>query len=215
MKFEIKSRWTRAVLFSLETESLKLAVIAAVGAKANLHGADLCGANLRGANLHGANLRGANLRGANLHGANLCGANLHGANLCGANLHGANLCGANLHGANLCGANLRGANLYGADLHGADLHGADLYGANLRGAKWLEKFPISISAHKHHLQTTKEGKLQIGCHCYTFEEWIRHADKIGASEGYSPLDVEIYKLHIAHIQKVSQLLWNAKPQNRE
>ncbi|MGQ6593149.1 pentapeptide repeat-containing protein [Serratia sp. IR-2025] len=33
---------------------------------------------------------------ANLCGANLCGADLRGANLCGADLRGANLCGANL-----------------------------------------------------------------------------------------------------------------------
>ncbi|ECE7439403.1 pentapeptide repeat-containing protein [Salmonella enterica] len=71
------------------------------GSRADLRGANLCGANLRDADLRGANLCGANLRGADLRGANLCGANLRGANLCG---------------ANLCGANLRGADLRGADL---------------------------------------------------------------------------------------------------
>ncbi|EIN4742895.1 pentapeptide repeat-containing protein [Salmonella enterica] len=71
------------------------------GSRANLFGANLCGANLRGADLRGANLRGADLRDANLRGANLCD-----ANLCGANLRGANLCDANLRGANLCDANL-------------------------------------------------------------------------------------------------------------
>lgn len=34
---------------------------------------------------------------ANLDGANLCGANLYGANLDGANLYGANLDGASLY----------------------------------------------------------------------------------------------------------------------
>ena len=48
---------------------------------------------------------------ADLCGANLCGADLYGANLCGANLYGANLCGADLRSANLCGANLCGAKL--------------------------------------------------------------------------------------------------------
>ena len=49
VKFEIKSRFTGAVLFSLETESLKICVEAAVKARAYLGGADLSGANLRGA----------------------------------------------------------------------------------------------------------------------------------------------------------------------
>ena len=48
MKFEIKSRFTGATLFSLETESRRLCVEAAVKAKADLRGADLRGANLYG-----------------------------------------------------------------------------------------------------------------------------------------------------------------------
>ena len=103
MIFKIKNRFTGHVLFSLETESLKLCVEAAVNDGANLDGANLDGANLDGANLRGANLRGANLRGANLDGANLDGANLDGANLDGAYLGGANLRGANLRGAKLIG----------------------------------------------------------------------------------------------------------------
>ena len=66
MLYEIKHRYTGAVMFALECESLKLCVEAAVSAKANLRGADL-----RGAYLYGANLRGADLRGANLYGADL------------------------------------------------------------------------------------------------------------------------------------------------
>jgi hypothetical protein len=62
--FEIKSRFTGHVLFSLETESLKLCVEAAVKAKANLDGASLDGANLNGASLNGASLNRASLDGA-------------------------------------------------------------------------------------------------------------------------------------------------------
>ena len=71
---------------------------------------------------------------ANLRGANLCGADLYGADLSGAYLYGADLSGADLYGANLSGTNLRGANLYGADLRGANLSGANLSGANLSSA---------------------------------------------------------------------------------
>ena len=74
MKFEIKSRWDASVLFSLETDSLKLCIEAAVKSRANLGGA-----NLRGADLGSADLRGANLVSANLGSANLGGANLGGA----------------------------------------------------------------------------------------------------------------------------------------
>jgi len=144
MKFEIKSRWNASVLFSLETDSMKLCVEAAVKSRADLSGANLSGANLYGANLYGAylsyaNLSGADLSYANLSGANLSDAYLSDANLYGANLSGAYLSGAYLYGAYLSGANLSGANLYGAYLSGANLYGAylsyaNLYGANLSGA---------------------------------------------------------------------------------
>ena len=108
MLFEIKSRYSGVVIFSLECGSLKLCIQAAVKSKANLYGADLRGADLRGADPYGANLRGADLRGADLYGANLYGANLREANLRGADLYGANLYGADLRGANLRGGKLVG-----------------------------------------------------------------------------------------------------------
>jgi hypothetical protein len=84
--FEIKNRFSGAVLFSLETENLKLAIETAVKAGADLRGADLRGADLRDTYLRGADLRGADLRGADLRGADLCGADLCGADLCGAKI---------------------------------------------------------------------------------------------------------------------------------
>ena len=76
MKFEIKNYLTGSILFSLETDNLKLCVEAAVKS-----GADLGDANLRSANLRSANLRSANLGDANLWGANLGDANLWGAKI--------------------------------------------------------------------------------------------------------------------------------------
>ena len=66
MKFEIKSRWDANVLFSLETDSLKLCIEAAVKSRANLSGANLSGANLSRADLSGADLYGADLYGEKL-----------------------------------------------------------------------------------------------------------------------------------------------------
>ena len=91
MKFEIKHRVSGAVIFSLETKSLKLCVEAAVKAGANLADANLARANLARANLAGANLADANLARANLADANLARADLARADLAGANLAGADL----------------------------------------------------------------------------------------------------------------------------
>ena len=77
--YEIKHRWSGAVLFAGRFGSLRLCVKAAVVAGADLRGADLRGADLRGAYLRGADLIGADLRGADLIGANLSGADLIGA----------------------------------------------------------------------------------------------------------------------------------------
>ena len=86
MKFQIKHRWSGAVLFELETDSFRLCVEAAVKAGANLAGADLADAYLAGANLAGANLAGADLARAYLGGADLARAYLGGADLAGAKL---------------------------------------------------------------------------------------------------------------------------------
>jgi hypothetical protein len=116
-KFEIRNRWTGAVIYQDEAESFRALILAAIKSGANLQGMNLQGANLRDANLRDANLQGANLQGANLQGANLYGANLQGANLYGANLYGANLYGANLYDANLHDANLRDAKNISARLN--------------------------------------------------------------------------------------------------
>jgi pentapeptide repeat protein len=134
MKFEIKSRRNGSILFSFETESIKLAVEAAVKKGADLEGAYLEGADLKGADLKGAYLKGADLEGADLEGAYLKGADLEGADLEGAYLKGAYLEDADLKDAYLEGADLKGADLKGADLKGADLEGAYLKGAYLKGA---------------------------------------------------------------------------------
>src|SRR3990167_368904 len=91
MKFEIKHRRAKAILFSLGTENLKLCVKAAVESRADLGDADLGGADLRGADLGDADLRGADLRDADLRGADLGNADLGGADLRGADLGGAKI----------------------------------------------------------------------------------------------------------------------------
>jgi hypothetical protein len=91
VKFEIKSRFGGSVIFSVETESWKFAVEAAVKSGANLSGADLSGADLSWADLSSADLSWADLSRADLSGANLSRADLSGANLSRANLYGADL----------------------------------------------------------------------------------------------------------------------------
>jgi len=92
------------------------------GKRANLRGANLCGAdltgvNLQGALLHKANLRGADLSLADLRGAWLIQADLREANVLGAELREANLQGANLeHARGLWVGRLGGTNLFGAVL---------------------------------------------------------------------------------------------------
>jgi hypothetical protein len=88
-KIQILNRYTDAVLYEGEHETLRDAVCAAIANRADLRSADLSGAYLSGADLSGANLSGADLSGADLRSADLSGADLSGANLSGANLENA------------------------------------------------------------------------------------------------------------------------------
>ena len=83
-RWEIKHRWTGAVLYAGDGETLRDAVVAAVDSHADLRGADLLGADLSGADLLGANLRDADLSDADLSGAHLGGADLGYNKLIGA-----------------------------------------------------------------------------------------------------------------------------------
>ncbi len=85
MKVEIKSRLDNSILYAADVEAdentpnsilLRLAVLAALEAKANLCSANLCYADLSYANLSSANLSYANLRSADLSYANLSSADL-------------------------------------------------------------------------------------------------------------------------------------------
>ena len=154
MKFEIKDRCDFRTLFSLETETFKACVKAAV------HN----GANLRRANLCEANLCEADLRRANLCEADLCEADLCEADLCGANLCRANLCGANLCGANLCRANLCGADLCGADLRGANIDG-----------EIIQRPPISVANITYWCLIT-DNRMRLGCKLHTHNEWQNFND---------------------------------------
>ena len=79
MKIEIKSWITGGAIFSIEADSWKIAVEAAVKQNADLSCADLRGADLRGADLSDAVLSCADLSCADLRDAVLSCAGLRGA----------------------------------------------------------------------------------------------------------------------------------------
>ena len=56
--------------------------------------------------------------------------------------------------------------------------------------------PLQIQGSRHTLTECKKGFLQIGCKCYTFEEWELHFEAIGKAEGYSEKQIQEYKLYI-------------------
>jgi len=149
---DLLNRFTNAVIFSAEVETVKELVLAAIAASVDLSSA----------NLSGANLRYANLRGADLSGANLCYAHLSYANLRG----------ANLSGADLSYANLRDADLSGANLSDADLSDADLRYANLRdtSAKINGHSVIQINGLAYPILIT-DTHLRAGSQNHTFAEW--------------------------------------------
>ena len=95
--------------------------------------------------------------------------------------------GDSLRGADLSVANLSGANLSGADLRGADLRGADLSGA-------VGAFSLFYSG-KHHAWATG-SHVGIGCQMHTHSEWREQYAKIGSDAGYTPDEIERYRMWI-------------------
>jgi len=176
MKFEIKHKLTGMVLFSLETDSMKLCVEAAIKNRIDLRGSDLSGSNLSCSNLRGSDLRGSDLSGSDLSGSDLSGSDLSGSDLRGSDLRYSNLRGSDLRGSDLRYSNLRGSNLRGSDLRysnlrGSDLRGSDLRYSNLSGSKGLLS---SIEYIKANFKKTKQGIIVYKTfgENYTNDKWI-------------------------------------------
>lgn len=128
---ELKNIEGKTLFVSHMAQTVKEAVVEAVGAYTNLSRVDLRGADLKGAYLINAVLYKADLSGANLTDANLSHANLQGANLSCADLIATNLSSTDLHLANLRYANAKKADFAYADMRMADLRDMTFIGADL------------------------------------------------------------------------------------
>ena len=102
---EIIHRYTRAVIYRSEADTIGAAAKEALASRADLRGADLTDADLTDAVLTRAVLTRAVLRDADLRDANLTGANLSDTVLTRAVLTGADLRDADLSNSN-CGTAL-------------------------------------------------------------------------------------------------------------
>ena len=146
------------------------------------------------ADLYYADLRDTNLSNANLFKAILSNANLRDADLSGANLSNASLFYADLKRANLKEADLSNADLDGANLKEADLSNADLSNASLREANLfsIKGKTIYTFTGPQHLAYMCDGFIKIGCEYHSVADWVNNYHTIGADNGYSPEDIELY-----------------------
>jgi uncharacterized protein YjbI with pentapeptide repeats len=76
MMIEIKNRFTGLILFSIDSDNMKLAIKAAIKSKV-----DLCGSDLRWSDLSGSYLSGSDLHGSDLRGSDLSWSDLHGSKI--------------------------------------------------------------------------------------------------------------------------------------
>ena len=82
-----------------------------------------------------------------------------------------------------------------ADLRGADLCGAYLYGANLCAKQYI----LRIQGSRHEINVI-DSDVRIGCKRYSLNHWLKLFASIGESEGYTPVQITEYGLHLAYIK---------------
>jgi hypothetical protein len=206
--FTIRHRFTNAVLFEGQFNTMRLCVQAARQARADLSWADLSWANLSAADLSRADLSRADLSAATLSRADLSRADLSRANLSGADLWRANLSRADLSWANLSGADLSWADLSGANLSAANLSAANLSGATWRDSIVLRRRGIAKDAsrsdgHRFLLLDTKQGwRVQAGCRFFTLPQAWQHweAARAGTDLGDETFDILVMFEH--HAERV-------------
>lgn len=64
------------------------------------------------------------------------------------------------------------------------------------GADFTKVNSIYIIGSKHSVNYYGHGKIKIGCHCRTFDEWLNIYARIGAKEGYTETQIKEYKMYI-------------------
>lgn len=191
--YEIKHRATGVVLFSLECESLKICVEAAVANHCDLSHADLSHANLRN-----ANLRNANLSFADLHFADLRSADLRHVDLSCCDLRSADFRSADFRSADLCYANLFCADLSSADLDIADLRFTDLSFTDLSNTVIIDGGQdargFRVFAWRH-----KDGNVIYRAGCHEWSDYAEACDYYGDSYSSTGNKKEcLARLHIIH-----------------
>ena len=122
-------------------------------------------------------------------------------------IEGDSLSNANLRDANLSGADLSNANLSGADLSNANLSDANLSGADLSDAK-QRVFRIDGSRHQI---TAIDDDVRIGCIRMPLADWLEQFETVGFKEGYSPVEIAEYGVHLKHLVAALKINPAVKP----
>ena len=122
MKIEIKNRWTKEIIFSIEADSMKNALEIGVKQKINFRNCDFRNCDLRGCSFFGANFRGSTFSGCDLSKVNFRICSFNGSTFSGCNFSessfyktafcGSDFSGCNFNGSIFCKCNFRGCDLY-------------------------------------------------------------------------------------------------------
>jgi uncharacterized protein YjbI with pentapeptide repeats len=114
MRYDIRDRFEKFVIASVEAESFKLAIESLLKRRVNLARADLSRTNLTAVNFYGANLTHCDFSHTDLSSCNFYAADMRGADLSHANCSSCDFSGVDLSGANLTGTDLTQTDMTGA-----------------------------------------------------------------------------------------------------
>ena len=93
----------------------------------------------------------------------------------------------------------------------ANLGGANLREANLGDVKWINARPLQLSGSQHTITALSPGRVLIGCHSKSIDQWLEHYKAIGRAENYSVDQVEEYGAHLRHVaawlERAARLGW--------
>ncbi len=91
------------------------------------------------------------------------------------------------------------ARVYGS----AQVYGdARVYGsAQVSGNAWVygnawEKSPLYIQGSKYPVCMYSSTQIKIGCQIHTAKEWMRHGELIAKKDGFTPEEIEEYRMYI-------------------
>ena len=159
-------------------------------------------------------VRQGSVSGGRIFGGTISGGRIFGGTIYGGRIYGGLIYGGEIRGGRIHGGEIRGGRIYGGEIRGGQVLGGQIFGGclvrgtfllgTLRYGVW-QTAPVQIQGSRDCVNEASKTLIQIGCLCQTAERWRTYGENIAQANGYTPAQIEEYRIYLQTIEAVRSL----------